>query len=449
MEVRVTLEHLRAGEKPLAMFLHDALRSIDEQYFESIVASFARNSRDQGMSSNDHRDRMLDERGRRKTSLVQFDITFLLGLCEWLTTRTTILPEFASRLHLHADVYHKFVALRKYRNSLVHGATASADLATTIGALGKILDVFRNELLTCCHSQPEIFGEDTTRQVQSYVDSIVKLLVDAQDSLKASQPIILEESDVEEVEDVDAQFVDDAPVGSSAVVPKRQSSLASESVIPNRRPVVIGLIGLVLCLIVVATALYNRQSVSTTPIEPKPTRAAILIVNEPFPTSALELFRREISGILLSTQEYWLVTVIRYGMPDTAIVTQLNPQVIDQRLLDVLRTAPALPKVTDITDMFQRLKNVLSDTSVVRLRPRAYAFGSYPNPTDDLYAELNRRGKKNTKILYIHGLKEAFATMNQSELRLFCFDSPRYVDSALTKTIMPDSTGFKLILTEL
>jgi hypothetical protein len=245
MEVRVTLENLRAGEKPLAMFLHDALRHIDEQYFEHIVASYARNSRDQGMSSNDHRDRMLDERGRRKTSLEQFDITFLLGLCEWLTTRTTTHPEFVSLLHLHADVYHKFVALRKYRNSLVHGATASADLATTIGALGKILDVFRNELLTCCHSQPEIFGEDTTREVQSYVDSIVKLLVDAQDSLKASQPIILEEGDVEEVEDVDAQFVDDAPVGSSAVVPNRPSSLASESVIPNRKPVVIGLIGLV------------------------------------------------------------------------------------------------------------------------------------------------------------------------------------------------------------
>ena len=203
MEVRVTLENLRAGEKPLAMFLHDALRHIDEQYIENIVASYARNARASSQpsdsSSNSHRDKMLDERGRRRTSLEQFDLTFQLNLFETLLGKVGagysdegipqhIRTAFKSSLHLRNDTFSKLKTLRILRNDIVHHNLDRGDIAATIGELGKILDVFRGELLTCCKSQPDVFAEATVSSIQAYVDAIVKVLLDAQEAARASEP---------------------------------------------------------------------------------------------------------------------------------------------------------------------------------------------------------------------------------------------------------------------
>lgn len=460
MEVRVTLENLRAGEKPLAMFLHDALRHIDEQYFENIVASFARYSNDQSLSSTDQRDKMLDERGRRKTSLEQFDLTFLTNLCENLTrdhnprysdngipqqTRVT----FRKSIHLRSDASSKFHTLRKYRNDVVHHHLDRGDIAATIGELGKILDVFRGELLTCCKSQPDVFAEATVSSIQAYVDSIVKLLLDAQEAARASEPTILEGVEVEEVEDVEAEFVEESPSTSTDLAQRPVSGVTLNSAPKDRRKMVMGVVGALLAAVVVAVAVYVHQSTGNEGAVPTPTRAAVFIMNEPLTESASERFRREISNILLTSEEYWRITVIRHGMADTSIITKLDSASIDQRLLDVMRASPTLTRVTEVTNLFARLRGIVKSKSFVELQPQAYMFGSLPNPTAELYAELRQRTKEDNNILHVQGLKNAFATMKQTELLLFRFGAPRYVDSAIARTINPDTTGFKLILTDL
>ena len=464
MEVRVTLENLRAGEKPLAMFLHDALRHIDEQYIENIVASYARNARASSQpsdsSSNSHRDKMLDERGRRRTSLEQFDLSFQLSLFEALlgTVRSgnsddgipqDIRTTFKSSLHLRGDTLHKVIALRKYRNDVVHHHLDRGDIAATIGELGKILDVFRGELLTCCKSQPDVFAEATVSSIQAYVDSIVKLLLDAQEAARASEPTILEGVEVEEVEDVEAEFVEESPSTSTDVAQRRVSGVTLNSAPKDRRKMVMGIAGALLAAVAVAVAVYVQQSTGNEDAVPTPTRAAVFIMNEPLTESASLKFRTEISNILLTSEEYWRITVIRYGMSDTSIVTQLDSGSIDQRLLDVMRASPALTRVTEVKNLFARLTSVLKNKAYVQLQPQAFMFGSLPNPTAELYAELAQRTKKDNNILHVQGLKNAFATMKQTELLLFRFGAPRYVDSAIARTINPDTTGFKLILTDL
>lgn len=460
MEVRVTLENLRAGEKPLAMFLHDALRHIDEQYIENIVASFARHSNDQSLSSNDQRDKMLDERGRRKTSLEQFDLSFLMSLCENLTrdhypgNSDKGIPQhirvtFRKSIHLRSDASSKFHTLRKYRNDVVHHHLDRGDIAATIGELGKILDVFRGELLTCCKSQPDVFAEATVSSIQAYVDSIVKLLLDAQEAARASEPTILEGVEVEEVEDVEAEFVEESPSTSTDVAQRPVSGVTLNSTPKGHRKLAMGIAGALLAAVVVAVAVYVQQSTGNEDAVPTPTRAAVFIMNEPLTESATVKFRKEISNVLLTSEEYWRVTVIRHGMSDTSIVTQLDSGSIDQRLLDVMRASPALTRVTEVKNLFARLRGIVKSKSFVELQPQAYMFGSLPNPTAEVYADLARRDKETNNILGVQGLKNAFATMKQTELLLFRFGAPRYVDSAIARTINPDTTGFKLILTDL
>ena len=460
MEVRVTLENLRAGEKPLAMFLHDALRHIDEQYFENIVASFARYSNDQSLSSTDQRDKMLDERGRRKTSLEQFDLSFLMSLCENLTrdhypgNSDKGIPQhirvtFRKNIHLRSDASSKFHTLRKYRNDVVHHHLDRGDIAATIGELGKILDVFRGELLTCCKSQPDVFTQATVSSIQAYVDAIVRLLLDAQEATRVSEPIVLEEVDVEEVEDVEAEFVEEPHATSTDVAQRSVSGVAHNNAPTSNRMLVMGVAGVMLVGVVITVAMYLQRSAGSVDVTPTPTRAAVFIMNEPLTESASVKFRREISNILLTSEENWRITVIRHGMSDTTIITQLDSASIDQRLLNVMRTSPALSRVTEITSLFARLRGIVKSKSFVELQPQAYMFGSLPNPTAELYAELAQRTKQDNNILRVQGLKNAFTTMKQNELLLFRYGAPRYVDSAVARTINPDSTGFKLTLTDL
>ncbi len=464
MEVRVTLENLRAGEKPLAMFLHDALRHIDEQYFENIVASYARNARPSSQpsdsSSSSHRDKVLDERGRPRTSLEQFDLTFQLNLFETLlgTVRAGYSDEgipqdtrtaFKSSLHLRGDTLYKVIALRKYRNEVVHHHLDRGDIAATIGELGKILDVFRGELLTCCKSQPDVFTQATVSSIQAYVDAIVRLLLDAQEAARASEPTILEGVVVEEVEDVEAEFVEESPSTSTDVAQRPVSGVTLNRAQRDSRKMVMGIVGALLAAVVVTVAVYVQQSTGNADAVSTPTRAAVFIMNEPLTESASVKFRREISNILLTSEEYWRITVIRHGMSDTTIITQLDSASIDQRLLDVMRTSPALSKVTEITSLFARLRGIVKSKSFVELQPQAYMFGSLPSPTAEVFADLAQRSKKENNLLAVQGLKNAFATMKQNELLLFRYGAPRYVDSAVARTINPDSTGFKLILTDL
>ena len=464
MEVRVTLENLRAGEKPLAMFLHDALRHIDEQYFENIVASYARNARPSSQpsdsTSSSHRDKVLDERGRPRTSLEQFDLTFQLNLFETLlgTVRAGYSDEgipqdtrtaFKSSLHLRGDTLYKVIALRKYRNEVVHHHLDRGDIAATIGELGKILDVFRGELLTCCKSQPDVFTQATVSSIQAYVDAIVRLLLDAQDAARVSEPIVLAEVDVEEVEDVEAEFVEEPHATSTDVAQRSVSGVAHNNAPTSNRMLVMGVAGVMLVGVVITVAMYLQRSAGSVDVTPTPTRAAVFIMNEPLTESASVKFRREISNILLTSEEYWRITVIRHGMSDTTIITQLDSASIDQRLLSVMRTSPALSRVTEITSLFARLRGIVKSKSFVELQPQAYMFGSLPNPTAELYAELAQRTKQDNNILRVQGLKNAFTTMKQNELLLFRYGAPRYVDSAVARTINPDSTGFKLTLTDL
>jgi hypothetical protein len=277
----------------------------------------------------------------------------------------------------------------------------------------------------------------------------VKLLLDAQEATRVSEPIVLEEVDVEEVEDVEAEFVEESPSTSTDVAQRPVSGVALNSAPKDRRKMVMGIVGAVLAAVVVAVAVYVQQSTGNADAVPTPTRAAVFIMNEPLTEAASLKFRREISNILLTSEEYWRITVIRYGMSDTSIITQLDSGSIDQRLLDVMRASPTLPRVIEVKGLFARLTRVLKNKAFVQLQPHAFMFGSLPNPTAELYAELAQRTKQDNNILHVQGLKNAFATMKQNELLLFRYGAPRYVDSAVARTINPDSTGFKLILTDL
>ncbi len=429
MEVRVTLENLRAGEKPLAMFLHDALRHIDEQYFENIVASFARYSNDQSMSSNDQRDKMLDERGRRKTSLEQFDLTFLTNLCENLTrdhypgNSDKGIPQhirvtFRKSIHLRSDASSKFHTLRKYRNDVVHHHLDRGDIAATIGELGKILDVFRGELLTCCKSQPDVFTQATVSSIQGYVDSIVSILKSAQAAEQAQG---------------EEQRQTDQPVIPSQLAPTRQ--------LPKFAFAAGGAAVLALA-VVLLLRMMNAEPVAT--------KAAVFMMNAPLPEDKVAKFCKDISTIVGDAQSVFRVTIVQYAKSNVEIVTRLDSSSVAKNLTPLLTRVKPLPSILDLDKLFDAVVAAIKDTSSITKHSTVHMFGNMPTMSSAMRHSVI--DKKDTLIILeeLHGVEPTFRKIGQNTLKQYLYTPTRDEDSLVFYALRPvDSLGFELILKQL
>lgn len=447
MEVRVTLEHLRAGEKPLAMFLHDALRSIDEQYFENIVASFARNSRDQGMSSNDHRDGMLDERGRRKTSLEQFDLTFLTNLGETLTRDHNsnysdngipqhIRTSFRRSIHLRSDVSSRFQTLRKYRNEIVHHHLERGDIATTILELGNILNVFRGELLACCTSQPDVFTEATVSSIQAYVDTIVNILKNAQAA---------EQTQVED------QRTDVQPVMHD--MPQVESSHPTAQPTSKRQlpklAFAVGGAAILALAIVLLLRLTNaeQEQVPTALSAPLATKAVVFLMNAPLPEDKVSMFCKDISTLVDDAQSVCRVTVVQYGKSNTDIITRLDSASVAQNLAPFLMRVNALPSILHVDKMFDGVVAAIKDTSSISKNSTVHMFGNVPVMSPELRHSIVVKRDTLNLLKELHGVKSTFMKIDQDRLNLYLYRPTREEDSLLLYALRPvDSVGFELIL---
>lgn len=439
MEVRVTLENLRAGEKPLAMFLHDALRHIDEQYFENIVASFARYSNDQSLSSTDQRDKMLDERGRRKTSLEQFDLTFLTNLCENLTrdhnprysdngipqhTRVT----FRKSIHLRSDASSKFHTLRKYRNDVVHHHLDRGDIAATIGELGKILDVFRGELLTCCKSQPDVFAEATVSSIQAYVDSIVSILKSAQAAEQAQG---------------EEQRQADLPAVPSQLAPTRQ--------LPKFAFAVGGAAVLALAVVVLLRLMNAEPEPKPTIVSgPVATKAAVFMMNAPLPEDKVAKFCKDISTIVGDAQSVFRVTIIQYAKSNVEIVTRLDSTSVAKNLIPLLTRVNPLPSILDVGKLFDAVVAAIKDTSGITKHSTVHMFGNMPTMSSAMRHSVI--DKKDTVVILkdLHGVEQTFRKIGQNTLKQYLYTPTRDEDIGVFYALRPaDSLGFELILKQL
>jgi hypothetical protein len=433
MEVRVTLENLRAGEKPLAMFLHDALRHIDEQYYENIVASYARNARPSSQpsdsSSSSHRDKVLDERGRPRTSLEQFDLTFQLNLFETLlgTVRAGYSDEgipqdtrtaFKSSLHLRGDTLYKVIALRKYRNEVVHHHLDRGDIAATIGELGKILDVFRGELLTCCKSQPDVFTQATVSSIQSYVDAIVSILKSAQAA---------EHSQGEE------QRPAEQPVIPSQPAPTRQ--------LPKFAFAVGGAAVLALA-VVVLLRMMNAEPVAT--------KAAVFMMNAPLPEDKVAKFCKDISTIVGDAQSVFRITIVQHAKSNVEIVTRLDSASVATNLAPLLTSVNALASILDVDKLFDAVITAIKDTSSITKYSTVHMFGNMPTMSSALRHSVIDR--KDTLIILaeLHGVESTFRKIKQNTLKQYLYMPLRDEDSLVFYALRPvDSLGFELILNQL
>ena len=429
MEVRVTLENLRAGEKPLAMFLHDALRHIDEQYFENIVASFARYSNDQSSSSSDQRDKMLDERGRRKTSLEQFDLSFLMSLCENLTrdhypgnsdkgVPQHIRVTFRKSIHLRSDASSKFHTLRKYRNDVVHHHLDRGDIAATIGELGKILDVFRGELLTCCKSQPDVFTQATVSSIQAYVDAIVSILKSAQAAEHAQG---------------EEQRPAEQPVIPSQPAPTRQ--------LPKFAFAVGGAAVLALA-VVVLLRMMNAEPVAT--------KAAVFMMNAPLPEDKVAKFCKDISTIVGDAQSVFRITIVQHAKSNVEIVTRLDSASVATNLAPLLTSVNALASILDVDKLFDAVITAIKDTSSITKYSTVHMFGNMPTMSSALRHSVIDR--KDTLIILaeLHGVESTFRKIKQNTLKQYLYMPLRDEDSLVFYALRPvDSLGFELILNQL
>lgn len=427
MEVRVTLENLRAGEKPLAMFLHDALRHIDEQYFENIVASYARNARVSSQpsdsSSNSHRDKMLDERGRRRTSLEQFDLTFQLNLFETLLGKVGagysdegipqhIRTAFKSSLHLRNDTFSKLKTLRILRNDIVHHHLDRGDIAATIGELGKILDVFRGELLTCCKSQPDVFTLATVSSIQGYVDSIVSILKIAQSA---------EQAHGEEQRSADQPVV---PAQPARQLPKFAFAVGGAAVLA--------------LAVVVLLRMMNAEPdpISMTQQGPVATKAAVFMMNAPLPEDKVAKFCKDLSRKMSDNQSMFRITIIRYNESDTTVFLTLDSGSVARKLAPIMRSVKPLPSVLEMDDLFNGFVTALLDSSSLTVNASIKMFGNIPMFTDSEIDSLD--GKKEGSVHLLkdeEGVKSTFRKLRDRRLSLVLYKSASVFDSMLAERI--------------
>ena len=172
------LQLLKSSEKVLLHFLTDALTSIAENYFETIVVPYLGSSHYRGTAS------LINRRGVRKTSLKEFDLQFLLQLFEFSVDRRkvqaggVIMPDLTSFLPLtQSTVYHKVRAAVAVRNDWVHDETSAIDETKRVIDITKLLDLFREEVQHVVMMREDIFTAETRNVVRAYTEKLSAALL--------------------------------------------------------------------------------------------------------------------------------------------------------------------------------------------------------------------------------------------------------------------------------
>lgn len=171
---------LKAAERPLALFLDDAMRSVREDYFDSVVKPFVETAtrRDPGLFQEyKGEERLIDGRGQVKTSFTQCDLQFLTQFFEFAvkdqrkhTNPKVVYPDLCAFLPItRAAIITKILAIRNIRNDWAHDRKADQDQHRQMIDIAKLLDLFKEEIQHVVHEKPALFRPDTKIAVDEYV----------------------------------------------------------------------------------------------------------------------------------------------------------------------------------------------------------------------------------------------------------------------------------------
>ncbi|MBK7033757.1 MAG: hypothetical protein IPH49_10940 [Ignavibacteria bacterium] len=145
---------LKAAERPLALFLDDALRSQNSDCFNVYVKPFVETATNTPYGQTPEykgTERLIDKRGKRKTSLLQCDLQFLTQFFEyavkdrWKHTNPNLAyPNLCGTLPFSRDaIITKILAVRNMRNDWAHDRKVDKDQHRQMIDIAKLLDLFK------------------------------------------------------------------------------------------------------------------------------------------------------------------------------------------------------------------------------------------------------------------------------------------------------------------
>ena len=178
---------------PLLAFMHEALVSIEAEYFEKIVVRFLENGEDVANGSYVYRGAttITNERGERRASLREFDYQFLLHLFEFLTrydvkSRYPVMwaPRFTEVYPFTRNIQNSVKSLKAQRNMLAHATGHGLGRSHVRVLVGHMLSVFQHEIAIVVEKRPDVFSQETKDAVSDFVrfletdaiDSIVEAI---------------------------------------------------------------------------------------------------------------------------------------------------------------------------------------------------------------------------------------------------------------------------------
>ncbi|MBK6291720.1 MAG: hypothetical protein IPF59_08160 [Ignavibacteria bacterium] len=183
---------LKAAERPLALFLDDALRSIDARYFDRFVRPYVATASPDypGKRVFSGNERLRDSRNQDKTSFLDCDLLFLTHYFEfatdyesWRDANERPLPmtsmgkvEFPNLTRVfpftQKGIVTKIAAVRELRNQWSHGHTDEADVHHLSIDISKLLDLFKVEIQHVVQERPGSFRPETKLAVDGYVEKL-------------------------------------------------------------------------------------------------------------------------------------------------------------------------------------------------------------------------------------------------------------------------------------
>lgn len=179
---------LANAQRPLALFLEDALRSVREDCMESIVLPYINGAyceadpKGQGHSLywGAERAEPKDERGFRIRHLEGMDLAFLTHLFEFsvrpaetvVAEQSRIIPNLKQRLPFQSSISRQLQDLRDLRNSWAHTKGAPKEPEPVMKDVMTLWALFDGELRTILDASPDIFRSETKRALYDFVNEL-------------------------------------------------------------------------------------------------------------------------------------------------------------------------------------------------------------------------------------------------------------------------------------
>lgn len=190
------LDLLKAAEQPLALFLHDAMASVDVDYFNRYVRPYVATSYQDysGVKVYKGSEKLLDSRGQKKSTFLDCDLSFLTHFFEfsvnykkWKVDNNPVLPlteqgklEFPNLTKEYPFtrkvIVAKIVAVRDLRNQWSHERSDATDEHQRSIDISKILDLFREEIQHVVKEKPAMFQPETKVAVDRFVAELIAAL---------------------------------------------------------------------------------------------------------------------------------------------------------------------------------------------------------------------------------------------------------------------------------